>query len=128
MLYLPPLLPHNQHQKTHANHKNNPNQPKLKTKLTTNFYHTNPKITHHFTHITFLSDNRADLPKLRRPSLILQCTEDAIAPRAVGEYLHRNLANSQLVQLQATGHCPNLSAPQETAAAIRAFLRVQTQV
>lgn len=106
----------------------NPDRPELGAELTASFCRTNPEVARHFARVTFLSDNRADLPKLRRPSLILQCSEDAIAPRAVGEYLHRNLANSQLVQLQATGHCPNLSAPQETAAAIRAFLRVQTQV
>lgn len=106
----------------------NADRPELGAELTASFCRTNPEVARHFARVTFLSDNRADLPKLRRPSLILQCTEDAIAPRAVGEYLHRNLANSQLVQLQATGHCPNLSAPQETAAAIRAFLRVQTQV
>jgi sigma-B regulation protein RsbQ len=106
----------------------NADRPELGAELTASFCRTNPEVARHFARVTFLSDNRADLPKLRRPSLILQCTEDAIAPRAVGEYLHRHLANSQLVQLQATGHCPNLSAPQETAAAIRAFLRVQTQV
>jgi sigma-B regulation protein RsbQ len=106
----------------------NADRPELGAELTASFCRTNPEVARHFARVTFLSDNRADLPKLRRPSLILQCSEDAIAPRAVGEYLHRNLANSQLVQLQATGHCPNLSAPQETAAAIRAFLRVQTQV
>ena len=106
----------------------NADRPELGAELTASFCRTNPEVARHFARVTFLSDNRADLPKLRRPSLILQCSEDVIAPRAVGEYLHRNLANSQLVQLQATGHCPNLSAPQETAAAIRAFLRVQTQV
>jgi len=106
----------------------NPDRPELGAELTESFCRTNPAIARHFARVTFLSDNRDDLPKLRRPSLILQCAQDVIAPSAVGEYLHRNLAASQLVQLQATGHCPNLSAPNETAAAIRAFLQVPAQV
>ena len=69
-----------------------------------------------------MSDNRADLPRLRVPSLILQCSEDIIAPRAVGEYVHRALPQSRLVMMRATGHCPNLSAPEETIQAMRAFL------
>jgi sigma-B regulation protein RsbQ len=102
----------------------NPDRPELGAELTGSFCRTNPEIAQHFARVTFLSDNRADLPKLRKPTLILQCAQDAIAPDAVGEYMHRQLADSQLVRLQATGHCPNLSAPAETIAAIRAFLPV----
>lgn len=106
----------------------NPDRPELGAELTESFCRTDPTIARQFARVTFLSDNRDDLPKLRRPSLILQCAQDVIAPRVVGEYLHRHLAASQLVQLQATGHCPNLSAPEETVAAIRAFLQVPAQV
>lgn len=105
----------------------NPDRPELATELTNSFCRTNPEIARHFARVTFLSDNRADLPKLRKPSLILQCSQDAIAPDAVGEYLQRNLADSQLVKMRATGHCPNLSAPEETVAAIRAFLSTRVQ-
>ena len=69
-----------------------------------------------------LSDNRADLENFRTRSLVLQCSEDVIAPQAVGEYVHRKLPNSKLVLMKATGHCPNLSAPDETIAAMRSFL------
>jgi sigma-B regulation protein RsbQ len=72
--------------------------------------------------VTFMSDNRADLEAVRVPTLVLQCSDDAIAPRAVGEYVHREIPDSTFVQLTATGHCPNLSAPEETIEAIRAFL------
>jgi sigma-B regulation protein RsbQ len=72
--------------------------------------------------VTFLSDNRADLARVSTPSLILQCAQDTIAPEVVGEYVHRHLPDSRLQLLEATGHCPNLSAPVETVAAIRAFL------
>jgi sigma-B regulation protein RsbQ len=72
--------------------------------------------------VTFLSDNRADLPRVSTPTLILQCTDDAIADTAVGQYVHRQIPGSELVLLKATGHCPNLSAPEETIAAIRPFV------
>ena len=100
----------------------NPDRPELGTELTNSFCRTNPEIAKHFARATFLSDNRADLPKVTTRSLILQCSDDAIAPRPVGEYVHRQIPNSELVLMKATGHCPNLSAPEETIAAIKAFL------
>lgn len=105
----------------------NPDRPELGAELTSSFSRSNTEIAQHFARVTFLSDCRAELPKLTRPSLILQCSQDIIAPAAVGEYLHRNLANSRLVKMAATGHCPNLSAPDETIAAIRGFLPAQHQ-
>ena len=72
--------------------------------------------------VTFMSDNRADLKRVRTPSLVLQCADDVIAPDVVGEYVDRELPDSRLVRLAATGHCPNLSAPEETVGAIEAFL------
>jgi len=100
----------------------NPDRPELGSELTNSFCRTNPEIAKHFARVTFLSDNRADLPNLKVRSLILQCQDDAIAPRSVGEYVHRQIADSELVLLEATGHCPNLSAPRETIAAIQGFL------
>jgi len=99
-----------------------PERPELGQELTNSFCRTNPDIARHFARVTFLSDNRADLPKLKTPALILQCSEDLIAPEAVGQYVHRALAGSQLRVLEATGHCPHLSAPEETVAAMSAFL------
>ena len=101
----------------------NPERPELGEELTNSFCRTDPEIAKHFARVTFLSDNRADLPKVRTKALILQCSQDAIAPEAVGRYMHQNLPGSQFVQMQATGHCPNLSAPEETIAAMEAFLR-----
>ena len=100
----------------------NPDRPELGEELTNSFCRTSPEIAKHFARVTFLSDNRADLPRVTARTLILQCSEDAIAPRAVGEYVHRQIPGSELVLLKATGHCPNLSAPQETIAAIQSFL------
>jgi sigma-B regulation protein RsbQ len=100
----------------------NPDRPALGAELTNSFCRTDPEIARHFARVTFLSDNRADLPKVTTRSLILQCSEDVIAPRSVGEYVHRQIRASELVHLAATGHCPNLSAPEETIAAIRSFL------
>jgi sigma-B regulation protein RsbQ len=100
----------------------NAERPQLGEELTNSFCRMNPEIAKHFARVTFLSDNRADLPRLKVPSLILQCSSDAIAPTVVGEYMHRHLQGSRLVHLKATGHCPNLSAPEETVAAMRDFV------
>ena len=100
----------------------NPERPDLAEELTSSFCRTDPHIARHFARVTFLSDNRADLAKLRVPAVILQCSQDAIAPEVVGEYVHRQIAGSRLMKLAATGHCPDLSAPAETIAAIRGFL------
>lgn len=103
----------------------NPDRPALAGALRDSFCRTDPGIARQFARVTFLSDNRSDLPRLQTPSLILQCEEDAIAPVSVGEYLHHHLQHSRLVRLRATGHCPHVSAPGETAAAIRDYLRTQ---
>jgi sigma-B regulation protein RsbQ len=100
----------------------NPDRPELAEELTNSFCRTDPEIAKHFARTTFLSDNRADLARVRAPCLVLQCSEDMIAPTCVGEYVHANLPNSRLVMMKATGHCPNLSAPAETIDAIRAFV------
>jgi sigma-B regulation protein RsbQ len=100
----------------------NPDQPELGQELTNSFCRTDPEIARQFARVTFLSDNRADLPRIAVRTLVMQCSDDVIAPRSVGEYVHRQIPGSQLVHLKATGHCPNLSAPDETVAAIKAFL------
>jgi sigma-B regulation protein RsbQ len=104
----------------------NPDRPELSEELTNSFCRTDPEIAKQFARVTFLSDNRADLAKLRTKALILQCSQDAIAPEVVGRYMHENLPGSEFVQLAATGHCPNLSAPEETVAAMQAFLDAAT--
>ena len=100
----------------------NPERPELGAELTNSFCRTDPDIAAHFARVTFLSDNRDDLLRIATPTLILQCTDDVIAPDAVGEYVHRRMPSSTLTRLKATGHCPNLSAPAETVAAIKRFL------
>ena len=100
----------------------NADRPQLAEELTASFCRADPAIARSFARVTFLADNRADLGRVRTPTLVLQCTDDAIAPTPVGEYVHRQIAGSELVLLDATGHCPNLSAPEETAAAIAAFV------
>ena len=100
----------------------NADRPELGEELTNSFCRTDPAIARHFARVTFLSDNRADLERVGTPALVLQCSDDVIAPDAVGEYVHSRLAGSTLVRMQATGHCPNLSAPDETVAAIKDFL------
>jgi sigma-B regulation protein RsbQ len=100
----------------------NPQRPELGAELTNSFCRTDPEIAGHFARVTFLSDNREDLSVVNAPTLILQCSEDVIAPQSVGHFIHEKIARSELVILQATGHCPQLSAPEETSAAMKAFL------
>jgi sigma-B regulation protein RsbQ len=100
----------------------NPDRPELGEELTNSFCATDPEIARQFARVTFLSDNRLDLPRVGIPTLVLQCSDDPIAPRPVGEYVHGQVPGSRFVELSATGHCPNLSAPEETVAAIEAFL------
>lgn len=83
---------------------------------------SDPYITRRFAAATFLGDNRADLPRVQTPSLIIQCSDDSIAPVGVGEYLHRHLRDSTLRLLDAAGHCPHMSHPRETIALIREYL------
>jgi sigma-B regulation protein RsbQ len=99
-----------------------PDQPNLRRELTNSFCATDPEIAKHFARVTFLSDNRADLPKLQTRSLILQCSDDIIAPLTVGQYMHATLPNSTLRIIDNIGHCPHLSAPAPIAAAMNAFL------
>lgn len=100
----------------------NPQHPELAEELEASFCRTDPMYAQHFARVTFLSDNREDLPKLRTRTLILQCDQDAIAPAVVGEYVHRCLPGSQLVVMEATGHCPHLSSPGLVTEAIQKFL------
>lgn len=99
----------------------NPDRPELGAELNTSFCSTDPVIARQFAHATFLGDNRSDLTRLRVPSLVLQCSEDAIAPQ-VGEYVARVTPGSTFRQLRATGHCPHLSHPEETIAAMQDYL------
>ncbi|MEJ8801299.1 alpha/beta fold hydrolase [Pontibacter sp. H249] len=100
----------------------NQDRPELGQELAGSFCKSNLEIAADFARITFLTDNRKELPQVKTPTLILQCSEDAIAPLSVGEYTNQNIAGSELILLEATGHCPNLSAPEATIAAIKSFL------
>jgi sigma-B regulation protein RsbQ len=100
----------------------NPDRPELGTELTESFCSTDPVIARRFAEATFFADNRQDLALLRVPSLILQCSEDIIAPNAVGEYVHDALPDSSFHVMNATGHCPHMSAPGETIALIKEYL------
>jgi sigma-B regulation protein RsbQ len=101
----------------------NPSEPELGDSLTASFCSTDPTIASHFARVTFLSDNRRDLARVTTPTLVLQCRDDIIAPLPVGQFVHASIPGSSLVLLNATGHCPNLSAPDELTAEIRAFLQ-----
>jgi sigma-B regulation protein RsbQ len=100
----------------------NPDRPELGQELTNSFCRTDPRIARVFARATFLSDNRDDLARVTVPTLVVECAYDAIAPRGVGAFVHGRIPGSRLVTLDASGHCPQLSAPDATAEAIRAFV------
>ena len=100
----------------------NPDRPELGEELTASFCRNDPEIARRFAHVTFTGDNRDDLTKVTTPTLVLQCDQDAIAPLEVGTYVHDRLRDSELVVLRATGHCPHLSEPEQTIAAMESFL------
>jgi len=100
----------------------NGDRPELSADLATSFCRTDPEIARHFARATFLSNNLPDIAEVPVRSLILQCKDDAIAPSSVGEYMHSIMQESELVMMNATGHCPHLSAPEETVDQIKRFL------
>lgn len=105
----------------------NIDRPELARDLETRFCSTDPIIALQFAQATFFTDNRKDLPNVRIPTLILQCSEDIIAPVNVGEYLHEQLPSSTYKLMEATGHCPHMSYPEETSHFIREYLMVKSE-
>lgn len=103
----------------------NPDRPALGAELTSSFCRADPDIQKRFARATFFSDNRKDLARVVLPTLVLQCSDDVLAPDSVGAYVHEHLPVSRFVKLRATGHCPNLSAPRETIDAITDFLEAE---
>lgn len=100
----------------------NPDRPELAERLENSFCRTDPVIARQFAEVTFRSDNRADLPAVTVPTLVLQCSDDPLAPESVGRFVAEQVQDGELVVLAATGHCPQLSAPEETVDAVEAFL------
>lgn len=100
----------------------NPERPELGEELTASFCRTDPACARAFARATFLSDNRSDLARVTVPTLVIECANDSLAPRGVGKYVHDAIAGSELVTLDTSGHCPHLSDPEVTAAAVLAFV------
>lgn len=100
----------------------NADRPELGEELTQLFCANDPEIATQFAAAFFLADNRADLPRCLTPCLVMQLTDDVIAPLEAGAYVHRHLVNSEFLVMQASGHCPNLSAPEETITAMNSYL------
>jgi sigma-B regulation protein RsbQ len=105
----------------------NPERPELEQELEESFCSIDPKITQQFAKATFLSDNRADLPNIKTPSLIIQVSDDAIAPLSVGEFMHREMPNSILRKMDTSGHCPHMSHPHEVIEIIKDYLQTASQ-
>jgi sigma-B regulation protein RsbQ len=100
----------------------NADRPELTEELEESFCSTDPRLARKFAEVTFFSDNRDDLKRLKVPTLILQCSDDAIAPDSVGEYVRQHIPNNKFEKMKATGHCPHMSHPEETIRLIKKFL------
>jgi sigma-B regulation protein RsbQ len=100
----------------------NADRPELAEELVTSFCSTDPVVARHFAEATFFADNRDDLADVSVPTLVLQCSQDLIAPQSVGEFVAASIPTSTLRYMRATGHCPHMSHPEETIALIREFL------
>ncbi len=100
-----------------------PGKPELALELTNSFCRTDPKIAKHFARVTFLSDHRDALPKSSTPTLILQCSDDFIAPCTVGHYMQKTMPNADLCIIDNVGHCPHISAPDASTKAIEAYIQ-----
>jgi len=100
-----------------------PEQPELSVELTNSFCRTDPEIAKHFARVTFLSDHRDALAKSTTPTLILQCSDDFIAPRTVGEYMQKAMSDAELCIIDNVGHCPHLSSPEASTHAIENYLK-----
>ncbi|MBB2719721.1 UNVERIFIED_ORG: pimeloyl-ACP methyl ester carboxylesterase, partial [Rhizobium etli] len=100
----------------------NADRPELSEELVNSFCRTDPEIAKAFARVTFLSDNRSDLPRCNTRALVIQCKQDVIAQQGVGEYVRDHLPKGEMVVIDATGHCPNLSAPAQVISAIKAFV------
>ena len=103
----------------------NPDRPELGQELTESFCRADPDLARRFARVTFLSDNRSDLAAVTAPTLVLQCSDDVIAPVEVGRFVAGAIPGSRFTMLDATGHCPNLSAPEQTTHAIAEFVRAR---
>lgn len=103
----------------------NPDRPEWGAELTESFCRTDPACARAFARATFLSDNRADLSRVVTRTLVIECAHDSLAPRAVGRFVHDGIAGSEIVTLDVSGHVPHVSAPEDTARAILAFVGVQ---
>ena len=101
-----------------------PSHPELGMELTNSFCRTDPDIAKHFARVTFLSDHRNDLPNVKTRTLILQCSDDMIAPQVVGEYMRKVMPNATLQIIENVGHCPHMSAPSASTDAMNEFLAV----
>jgi sigma-B regulation protein RsbQ len=106
----------------------NLDKPELSQELVTSFCRSKPDIAKHFAQVTFLADHREDVRKVLVPTLLLQCSNDSLAPVQVGDFLHRNVPENDLVHLTATGHCPHMSAPKETILVMKGWLAKQSEL
>lgn len=99
-----------------------PKDSPLTQELETAFVSVNPRIAREFAEATFYCDYRNKVKNLQVPTLIVQCSNDSIVPIEVGQFLYKQIENSELVIMDVRGHYPHISRPTETAEIIKHYL------
>lgn len=100
----------------------NADKEEFAEELKNSFCSMEPAIAKHFAKVTFVGDYREDLANVKIPTLIIQSYPDAIAPVAVGKYVHEKIPGSHYVQLASSGHCPHLTSPELVISAIQTYI------
>lgn len=101
----------------------NPEMPELAQEFARSLTLMRPDIALASARVIFESDLRAELPRLKTPTLIVQSGSDFAVPDEVGLYMARHIPLAQLARIDARGHLPHLSAPQAVNQAINDFLQ-----
>lgn len=100
----------------------NADRPALAEGLRDRICSLDPAIAGVFARVTFLSDLRADVPRLQTPTVILECQDDPVSPKSAIAFVRDSLPGSRHIELQATGHCTHMSHPAEVTAVLQRVL------
>ncbi|MBW7914784.1 MAG: alpha/beta hydrolase [Taibaiella sp.] len=100
----------------------NPDNPEFTAGFEQTLSAIRPDIALSVAKVIFQSDYRHELPKCTTETLLLQTKQDIAVPLEAAEYLHNNIRNSRLRVIEAEGHFPHISAPNEVITAIKEFI------
>ena len=92
--------------------------------LSGSFCSTDPIVAKAFAQATFFSDHRHLLQKITCPVQILQSSSDALASISIGYYMAEKIVNSELVVIEAEGHCLHMTNYQKVTQVCLKFIKL----